>query len=191
MVNRVIIIVLAALAAAVSLGSACSVIGPGLDILGKKNQAEATVHGILVKKGVATVCQAEIRQLHFRVTKAYGFAAAPGDTVVIGTPINSAACGVDYDIGTEVVVFAAKTPYYCQPPVDQLFTSLADFNVGQPTQEQLDSLHVTLALRDPADGRVVVRKSLSGGFAAGLMTFPMAGASEKGRCAADGRVLAP
>lgn len=169
--------------AAVALAPACTVFWKNLTILERRDQAELTVHGKLVAKEMGTACGQSVRLLHFEVRKAFGKPAGPGDTVVIATPPNDAACGVDYPLGTEVVVFANRSPWYCATPIDMPFTSHANWNLRAPTDSQVDSLH-----GGPASLAYPVNKAGRTSAAGITMGFAAPG---KGTCRADGRSLAP
>lgn len=132
---------------AVSLTPACSIMPDYKNILEHKALSKVTVHGVLVRKDAGKVCNTDALLLSFMVTKAFGVQAAPGDTVVVGTPASSAACGVDYPLGTEVIVFTG-TPWICQGSSDLPWTSQGSFNVQSPRQAQVDSIHGTVALRE-------------------------------------------
>lgn len=157
------------------------------NIRAKQAGADATVHGVLVKTSAGRVCEGDILRLHFLVRGASGLGAIPGDTVVIGTHPGSAACGVDYALGTEVVVFATKSPQSCRPPVDFLFTTLPSGNVERPSAAQIDSLDFDHPLRTLTPAATAARRGLRPALVNGRLTFAAGAGPDAFRCGADGR----
>lgn len=130
-----------------SLGNAaaCSWIEPPAymnTIKDRKQSSALTVHGIVLRSERSSGCGGPNLLLSLKVKGAFGSPAQEGDTVVIATPGDGAACGVDYEAGTEVVVFANANPQ-CTQPDGRLWTFLMNKNVLQPGQAQLDSLYGT------------------------------------------------
>lgn len=158
---------------AVLTGSAlaCSLMPDTRNIVQKKVESKVMFQGTVVKNELTQGCGNEVRHLYFRVEKAYGFAASPGDTVVVSTFPNSSGCGVDYPVGREAVVFGI--PALCETPAGMLQSGLGYSNVERPTQSQLDSLHGTSSLQSgPArDARAVRGPARSGS----RVTYPVPG----------------
>lgn len=170
--------------------TACSWVDGGIprNIRNKQASADATIHGVLVKTSTGRVCNAEVLQLHFQVRGASGIPATPGDTVIIGTPTSSAACGVSYALGTEVVVFAGGSPHFCQSPVSFPYTMLPNANVVNPSAAQLDSLEFEHPLRTLAPA-AASRHSLRPAFTSGRLTFSAGQGPDAAPRGADGRAV--
>lgn len=169
--------------------SACSIMPSSKNLVERKASSPVTVHGVLVGNEIGTVCDRESRLLAFRVITAFGGGTAPGDTVVISTPTSDASCGVNYPLGTEVIVFTS-TPWGCQTGTQGLGTHLASYNVERPSQVEVDSLNGATALPRPlkptsvtpaSNAPVPVRSGAQ-------WTFPL---REGHRGSADGRMLSP
>src|SRR5687768_7653944 len=104
---RALPLISAVLAAAAAGAFACSFIPENLNILQRKAKHRGTYHAVLVKTTLGQSCGTQARLLHLQVKRAFGpGAASPGDTVTLATQTSSAACGVDYPLGSELVLFA-------------------------------------------------------------------------------------
>lgn len=173
--------------AAISMSPACSWTDRKLNLLARKAESRATLHGILIRMEPGKVCNEDASMLTFKVTRAFGILANPGDTVTIGSPGRNWSCRVDFPVGGEVIVFTEQ-PWGCQGPSDLHFTSLPLGNIENPTQAQVDSLNGTIGLRRPRPGAAAAPTSTAGGIQgnAWRFTFP---SSYGDRCGVDGRAI--
>lgn len=145
MLRRILALSAALSAMAVSPAPACSVMPSYKNIVERKAAAAVTFHGVQVKSAKGTGCNAHYLLQYFRVEKAFGVEAVKGDTLVVATPTSSAACGIDYPQGQEVVVFAGRPA--CNEPAGVLFSSLGSYNVEYPSKLQVDSVYGTVAVK--------------------------------------------
>lgn len=106
----------------------------------KKEKNRVTLHGVLVGKEESVACGAPNIVLSFNVENTFGIYVPRGNTMTIATAASSAACGVDYPLGTEVLVFADNY-FSCNQPSDLIWTYLMSNNISMPTRSQLDSLN--------------------------------------------------
>jgi hypothetical protein len=121
---------------------ACKVIDPNHTIVKKVQDHGATFHGTVVSSEMGPTCGGTARVISLKVIRAFGpaTAAAPGDTVSVFSSSSEAMCGVNYAVGTEVVIFSDRAAN-CVSPGPTLSTNQADFNQANPSKAQLDSLY--------------------------------------------------
>lgn len=170
---------------------ACKFLNPNHGIVRKSQDHGATYHGTVLASALGEACGATHRLITLKVIKAFGAdaEAGAGDTVTVFSASQDAMCGVNYAIGTEVVIFSDKVPS-CTGPGPNLSTSQADFNEVAPSKAQLDSLYlgVPTALSGPGSARSG-RQGIRAG--AGRMRFIRPDMADESECQADGRWVSP
>lgn len=135
--------------------AACSCIQPK-PYADRRLEYHSVFHGEVIAAGGDEGSQ--LRWIRFEVIKDYSVKGSGADTLTVWTSGSGAACGVDYPVGAEVLVFADTGSYLPAKPAGALLSGLCFGNAsGAGLEPALRAMEDALGVR-PGGSRPGLRR---------------------------------